>query len=59
MHKLQLPAVTRPGAVSNVRQIPSKQHIPQITLVLPPDVKLIDRLAERAVQDYGSLVEAA
>jgi hypothetical protein len=25
--------------------------LPQITLVLPPDVRLIDKLAERAVQD--------
>jgi hypothetical protein len=26
--------------------------LPHITLVLPPDVRLIDKLAERAVHDY-------
>jgi hypothetical protein len=35
MHKLQNPAVTSP----------------HITLVLPPDVRLIDKLAESAVHD--------
>ena len=35
MHKLQNPAVTRP----------------QMTLVAPPEVRLIDRLADRAVHD--------
>lgn len=30
--------------------------LPQITLVLPPEVRLIDKLAERAVQDWKRLV---
>lgn len=29
--------------------------VPQITLVLPPEVRLIDKLADRAVQDCGVL----
>jgi len=50
MHRLHMPAVTRPvPALALSKEIYA--DIPQTTLVLPPDVKLIDKLAERAVHD--------
>lgn len=55
IHKLQNPAVTRPilecYSVSFEGLSASMFDLPQMTLVLPPDVRLIDRLAERAVHD--------
>lgn len=54
IQRLQNPAVTSPGIFvltpsqkTNVFEISP----PQITLVLPPDVRLIDKLAESAVHD--------
>jgi hypothetical protein len=54
MHRLQNPAVTRPGWM--LLSIPGRSScisldVPQMTLVLPPDERLIDKLAERAVHD--------
>lgn len=50
MHRLHMPAVTRPvPALALSSQIDA--DIPQTTLVLPPDVRLIDKLAESAVHD--------
>lgn len=55
MHKLQNPAVTRPVrecySVSHAKLRVIPLDLPQITLVLPPDVRLIDKLAESAVHD--------
>jgi hypothetical protein len=48
---LLLPALEIEG------QLSPKRHwldLPHITLVLPPDVRLIDKLAERAVHDWSN-----
>lgn len=54
IQRLQNPAVTSPRiCVLTLSQKASIFEInpPQITLVLPPDVRLIDKLAESAVHD--------
>lgn len=52
MHRLQNPAVTRPVDRYSVTPWDVKCiDLPQMTLVLPPEVRLIDKLADRAVHD--------
>jgi hypothetical protein len=63
IHKLQIPAVTRPGTHISSRlrerdREPS-EYIPQTILVLPPEGKLRDKLADKAVHDYSmSIVDS-
>jgi hypothetical protein len=54
MQRLQNPAVTSPRicVLAKTRRASIFEiSPPQITLVLPPDVRLIDKLAESAVHD--------
>lgn len=56
MHKLHIPAVSRPMRVcqheSKSGYTEIQLYIPQMTLVGPPDVKLRDKLVDKAVHDY-------
>lgn len=53
MHKLQIPAVTRPVPRQHCRIFHKfASNIPQTTLAGPPEGKLRDKLADRAVHDY-------
>jgi hypothetical protein len=59
MHSVHTPAVTHPvqhkiSSPARMLSIDEFVHIPQITLVLPPEVILSDRLADSAVHDYNT-----
>lgn len=59
MAKLQIPAVTRPDPASaRHHQAALRDSIPQTTLAGPPDGRLRDKLADKAVHDYPQLVSA-
>lgn len=56
MHRLHIPAVTRPVdcpcvSLDLLPRANEMCNTPQTTLVLPPEVKLMDKLADNAVHD--------